>query len=291
MRRLADHGQGPARDEAGAGLDVLGRERVLPAQRGERVEHRVQEVAAWIGLEAGVPMMPAGSKVRADRLGVKAGVEMGGEQAVSAFEDRARSGHAGPRQPCRMKAAVRAPAGVHRLYGRALADELEQAGRHAAGEPERVDELALVELEQQARGDRGAERRGDARGVEPLGMKAAARGQSHPHRALEAEDDGPEQLRAGGAGPFGGGQARGNHRRARMQDRARMGVVIVLGMREEAVDEGRGRGFETVRKGEDRGRSRLAVAGQRPHQAPGFRRARSGQADPGDVEQAVPGIG
>src|SRR5215216_2524699 len=88
------------------------------------------------------------------------------EQAVRAFEDRARPEEAPLAEARRLNRGLRRPSRVQALRPRAFREIFDDAGRHTAGDAERIDCLLAVE----AHGDRGAERRAhrpeDARGVE-----------------------------------------------------------------------------------------------------------------------------
>ena len=235
--------------------------------------------------------MPSGAEVRGDDFGIEPAVEVGTEQAVSTLEHRRGSGHAGLRQPCRLDAALCAPARVHQLHVGAFGDELEQAGRHAAGESQCIDELILGQAEQHAGRDARTEGCRDSGGMESPGMESAARRQPDPHRALQAEGDRSQELGARGTHVLGGGQRGRDDGRARMDHRFGVGVVVVFGMRQNPVDErGNGR-LRAVRKPEDGGRSRLHAPGERRHRSLDFRRIPGRQADTRDVEQTVLGVG
>jgi hypothetical protein len=128
---------------------------------------------------------------------------------------------------------------MHALRPGAVRQVLDDAGRHAAGDPERRDELIAVEPQRRPDAGRRRQRADDGRRVEP-GLVDRLRGhEAEAAHELDAGRDAAQRVGAGASEAL----ARGQHRRhddgARMDRPALEGVVEILAMRGRAVDERR----------------------------------------------------
>src|SRR5262249_9218353 len=98
-------------------------------------------------------------------------------ESVLAFEDASRTGEPVSSEEGSDHAAVSAPARMHALGPRALAEVLDDAGGLAAADSERVHELSLVEAVETAGGHRRCEARRERCGMEVARVEAARHGQ------------------------------------------------------------------------------------------------------------------
>src|SRR6266516_1051259 len=135
------------RDFADQRFDLAGRHaaRVKPART---VDVRMDHGAARIRLEGERPQYPAFPEIAAQRRVLAADrLCEAVEEAVNAFEHRARTEKSRAPQQRRAQARLRRPARMQPLGPGAFGQRLDDPARHAAGGPQRIDELPLAKTE------------------------------------------------------------------------------------------------------------------------------------------------
>ena len=161
------------------------------------------------------------------------------EQAVRAFEHRARPEKALARDARRVQPALRRPARVQALGPGALGEVLDDAARHAAGDAERVHRLLSVEPQRFRDRERRRHRpqhrgRMKPRLVDRLGATRLSR-----HMRFDARRDAEQRGAAVAAEALAGGEHRRHDHGARMHRPALEGVVEILAVRGGAVEQRR----------------------------------------------------
>ena len=120
----------------------------------------------------------------------------------------------------------------------ALGEILDDAAGHRAGDAERVDHLARLELERGADAGRrrhGAEHRG---GMKTRLVHGLRHHHAEPADHLGADRDAEQRRRPVGIVALAGGEHRRHDHRAGVHGAALEGVVEILAVRGRAVDEG-----------------------------------------------------
>src|SRR5439155_15292513 len=136
-------------------------------------------------------------------------------------------------------AAVSAPARMHPLRPRALAEVLDDAGRLAAADSQRVDELILVDAVDPAGGYRRREARRERGGMEMTRVEAAGHREADAAHHLDGSDRGFERRGARGTRGLGDGQRRRYGGAARVDDGVLARVVEVEAVGERGVGQHR----------------------------------------------------
>ena len=166
----------------------------------------------------------------------------------------------------------------------ALGEIFDDAGGHAAGDAERIDDLLCVQAE------RGADAGGGAHGAEDRGRMEAGfvHGLRHhrrqPAHHLAADGDADERGLAVRPVALAGRQHRRHDHRAGMHRAAFEGVVEILAMRGRAIDEGGAGGRQRARMADRRARTVIVEAGERAFDVVLVAR---GDAEAGDIDQQI----
>ena len=193
---------------------------------------------ARIGLECQCLRHPVLAEIADQRVVIAlGGVGEAVEEAVHAFEHRARTEKAGAAEQRRAQARLRRPAGVQPLGPGALGQIFDDAAGHRGDGAERIDHLPRVELERRADAGRrahGAEHRGR--------MKAGLvgerrRDEAEPAHGLDADRDAEQRRAAVELVPLAGRQHRRHDHGAGMHRPALERVVEILAVDRGAVDE------------------------------------------------------
>ena len=207
------------------------------------------------------------------------------EQAVGPLEHGARTTKAVLRHQGGAQTRLRRPAGMHAFGPGALGKIFDDAGRHAAGDAERIDDAGAVKTERRrdARGRRhGAEHRGR---VKTRLVHAFGRDEAQPAHGFDAGRDADERGAAVRAMPL----ARRQHRRhddgAGMHRPALERVVEILAMGGGAVDESGAGGAKPAGVADRRARP-VIVAGRKRRRHVILAARREAQAD--NVDRQIP---
>ena len=161
------------------------------------------------------------------------------EQAIRPFVNAPRADEAATRERCRRDATDARPARMHAFVPGAVGAVFRYGGRGAARETLREGELLRIEVEQFARRHRAAEVPGDAGGVIPPDVHQAVRRDAHARGDFNGQCVGGEHILAGGIDMFAHAQRAGKRAATGMHDCARMRVVVIESMRENAVQQHR----------------------------------------------------
>ena len=157
---------------------------------------------------------------------------------MRALDHGARADEAVLRQQGRAQPGLRRPAGMQALGPGALGEILDDPRRHAAGDAQRIDDLASIQAEGCAHADRrphGAEHGG---GVEAGPVDQPRRHEAQAAQGLCPHRDAEESRLPGPCVPLAGRQHRGHDHRAGVHGTALEGIVEVLAVCGSAVDEG-----------------------------------------------------
>src|SRR3954452_4417605 len=185
------------------------------------------------------------------------------KQPVRPFDDRAGAVEAGARQQSRAQPGLRRPAGVHALGPGAFGQILDDAARHAAGDAERIDGLAPVELQRRCDPGRRTHCAEHRSRMEARLVRRLRHHQAEAAQHLDAERDAAKRRRAVRVVPL----ARGEHRRhdhgTCVHRPALKCVIEVLAMRRRAVNEGRACGAPPARMADRRAWPVIVATGKR----------------------------
>ena len=218
---------------------------------------------ARIGLERERLGDPARAEIVDERAVVAGGrMREAVEQAVHALEHRARPEKPGAPEQRRAQPRLRRPSGVHALGPGAFGEIFDDARGHAAGDAERIDQLALIELERRADAGRRAHGAEHGGGMEAGLVHELRRHQAEPAQHLDADRDAEQRRLTVRSVPLAGREHRRHDHRAGMHRPALEGVVEILAMRRGAVDEGRAGGAQRARVADHRARA-VVVDGRR----------------------------
>jgi hypothetical protein len=206
----------------------------------QRVDGGLHAAAGRIRLDRRAFHLPVRAQVRHQRAGVGRSAAIEPEEpAPRRFEQLARAGETGAGEQCAVQPGLGGPAHVHPLGHGAVAEEGPGAAGERASQADRVAELAGVEPEGPAGGDRGSECAAHAGGVPALLVElvVAAQCALHPPGDVVAENDrlDPGTAVDRGGAQRGGGEQRGHHNGAGVV--AATGVVQLEGMGGHAVAE------------------------------------------------------
>ena len=163
------------------------------------------------------------------------------------------------RQQCRAHAGLRRPAGMHALGPGALGEILDDAARHAAGDAERIDDLAAIERSAAATPAAAAMAPNTAVGWKPalctsLGATRLSRHMVSTPTAMPSSADGAVRMVA-----LAGREHRRHDDGAGVHRPALERVVEILAVRGGAVDQ-RGAGRAQRAGMADRGAGAIVVA-------------------------------
>ena len=171
------------------------------------------------------------------------------EEAVRAFEHRARAVEAAARHQRRADAGLRGPAGMHALGRGAFGQIFDDARRHAAGDAER--RRGLLRRRGRARRRRRplprARRSPPSDGSRPCGSRCGAT-RAQPAHQLRADGDAEQQRSPPRPSRSQAASTRGHDHRARMHRTAFERVVVIFAVRGRAVDQ---RGVERIEAARD----------------------------------------
>jgi hypothetical protein len=174
------------------------------------------------------------------------------------------------------------------LRPRAIGKVFDDAARHAAGDAERVDELACVEPQGRADRGGGGERAEHAGRVKARLVDEARRDQAQTACRLDANGDAEQSGSSVEAESLGGGEHRRHDHRAGVDRPTLERIVEILAVRRNAVDQ-RDAGAVAAPRVADRCAAPLAVdAVERGAHIVGAAR-RQAQAE--DVEDKIVGHG
>jgi hypothetical protein len=169
------------------------------------------------------------------------------EQAVVAFEHGARADEAALCEAHGAVARLGGPAGVHAFGPGAVGQVFDQAAGHAAGDAEGVDEFFFRQAQRGAYAGDGAHHAEDGRGVKAGLVHAHGRDLAEAAHDFQSDCDAAQQVGARELVALGRGQQRRDDDHAGMHGPAFVGVVEVLAVAGNAVDEGRAFGRELAR--------------------------------------------
>ena len=200
----------------------------------------MHQLAGRVRLDRDPGALPSLPQALEQRLGGDARVGQRGEEAPLPLEHRRRTlrsggGEAGGEDP----GLGRQPR-VQLLGRGAGGQELQQARGLAAGDAQGAHGLSSVETRQPRRGEGGGEDAAGRGGVDAALVEGVrSRGGDTAH-GLVADDGREQHLLPGRADLLAGGQDRRQHRRRRVDQATRVGVVEVEGVHEGAGREGGG---------------------------------------------------
>ncbi len=215
-------------------------------------------------MKASVSRNPTRAEVADERVVIAlGGVGEAVEQAVGPLEHGARPDKAVLRQERRAQARLRRPARMHALGPGALGEVFDDAGGHAAGNAEGIDDAAAVEPERGGDAGRrrhGAEHRGrmEARLVHQLG-----RDQPEPAHGLDPHRNAGKRRGAVGPVALAGRKHGGHDDRAGMHRAALEGVVEILAVNGGAVHQRRAGGAQGAGMADHGAGTVVVAAGER----------------------------
>ena len=160
------------------------------------------------------------------------------EQPVHALEHRARADEATARQQCGADARLRRPSGMQPLGPGAFGKIFDDAAGHAAGDAERIDNLAGVETKRSANAGRRAHRTKNRRRMKTRLVDGLRHHEAQSAQHFGADRNSDQGHPPVGIVPFAGGKHRRHDHRAGMHRAAFERVVEILAMRSSAIDEG-----------------------------------------------------
>ncbi len=211
------------------------------AQRQRRVDAGVAVAAGRIGLHRGRHQLEHVAQVLDHPLRLRIrGV--GAQEPVRALQRLRRALEPLAHQGCRHQPVGRRPADLEALRPGAVHQELQAAGGLAQRGAERPGDARRVQPEHPSGGGGGAERAAGGGGMEPaVVMRPRRQRERHPACHLIARDDRRQHVGAGGAHHLARRQRRRDHRRAGMQAAGGVGVVEIERMGQRPVQERRPR--------------------------------------------------
>ncbi len=211
---------------------------MLSAQTDQAVQGRVGVAAARIGLHRDVQRFPVLAEPGDRALGMRR-VGVADQQAMAALDGLGRAAEALGRQGRRDQAIHRRLADLPALVPGAVLQELQRAGRLAAGHAEGRNHLLGAQAQHPSGRGRGAEGPCSRRWVETAGVVGGGiQRQAQPAADLVSGHDGREHRGAVRSRLLASRQGRGDHRGRRMQGALRVGVVEIQRVAEDAVQQG-----------------------------------------------------
>ncbi len=224
--------------------DVLGRD-AAPGERNGAIDEGLGHGPAGIGLEGDGLHDPARAEAIEERGEVRlARWRKRLEEAMPAFEHRARTDKAAPCHQRSADAGLRRPAGMHALRPAPIAEIFDDARSHAAGDAERRRDLLTGHAEGAADAAGGRERAEHGGRMKAGRMDRLRRDQCEAAEQLDAGGDAEQQAVTTQPFALGDRQDRRDDHGPGMDRAALEGVVVILAMRGGAVQERGAEGIE-----------------------------------------------
>ncbi len=185
------------------------------------------------------------------------------KQPVHAFQHRTRTDKALLGEQRRANAGLCRPAGMHSFGPGAFGEIFDDAACHAAGDPQRIDDLLGVEPQRRADTGGSSHRAEDSCGVKAGLVNSLRHHEAEATKHFGADRDAGQRVWASGMVALAGCQHRRHDHRAGMDGPAFEGVVEILAMGRGAVDEGRAGGRQRAGVPDHGARAVIVGTGQR----------------------------